>query len=185
MHPRTPDRRTKRTADALHVALNTLVLEKGYGAVSVKDITDRANVGRSTFYEHHSSKHGLLLHGLDHLRPALAGAPSNKPADPLRASLAFFAHVSDYRDIFKALASGPAGSEVIARLKRILSDAMARDLRDNRGRRAPAIPEALAVRVAVDSAFSLLTWWLMEHPEVSAKEIADWYRQLVAGVFPD
>src|SRR5439155_1157541 len=59
-----PDRRTARTQQSLHRSLNTLILEKGYEATTIQDIVTRANVGRSTFYAHHGSKEGLLLHGL-------------------------------------------------------------------------------------------------------------------------
>lgn len=184
MRPRTPDRRTKRTAHALHVALNTLVLEKGYSAVSVKEITDRANVGRSTFYEHHGSKEGLLLHGLDHLRAALASpAPAQSP-DPLRPTLLFFTHVSAYRDLFRALAAGPAGEAVVGKMKRILGAALARHLPAASHRGTPAIPRDLLIQFALDAAFSVLTWWLEQRPELTAAEIDHVYRQLVSGAIP-
>ena len=36
------------------------MMEKGYRAVSIKDIIDRANVGRSTFYAHYADKDELF-----------------------------------------------------------------------------------------------------------------------------
>jgi AcrR family transcriptional regulator len=38
-----------------------LIAEKGYDAVTVQDITERANLGRTTFYTHYRSKEDLLL----------------------------------------------------------------------------------------------------------------------------
>lgn len=55
------DRRILRTRGLLHEALTALVHEKGYDAVSVRDILERANVGRSTFYMHFGSKDELLV----------------------------------------------------------------------------------------------------------------------------
>ena len=43
------DRRSQRTRQALGDALVDLMMEKGYDAISVKDIIDHANVGCSPF----------------------------------------------------------------------------------------------------------------------------------------
>ena len=50
--PARPDRRVNRTRRALKDALCDLILEKGYEHVTVGDVLDRADVGRSTFYAH-------------------------------------------------------------------------------------------------------------------------------------
>jgi AcrR family transcriptional regulator len=42
------DRRTQKTKKYLAAALKELIVEKGYDAVTIQDIIDRANVGRST-----------------------------------------------------------------------------------------------------------------------------------------
>ncbi|MBO0803611.1 MAG: TetR/AcrR family transcriptional regulator [Nocardiopsaceae bacterium] len=55
------DRRVRRTRALLHQALIELILEKGYGRITVQDILDRADVGRSTFYSHYRDKDALLL----------------------------------------------------------------------------------------------------------------------------
>src|SRR5437762_13495897 len=44
------DRRVQRTRQLLLQALFSLIEERGFDAVTVQDIIDRANVGRSTFY---------------------------------------------------------------------------------------------------------------------------------------
>jgi AcrR family transcriptional regulator len=48
MAAKAEDRRVQRTPKLFQDALISLVLEKGYEAVTVQDIIDRANVGRST-----------------------------------------------------------------------------------------------------------------------------------------
>lgn len=55
------DRRVQRTQNLLHQALASLVLEKDYDSISVKEILDRANVDRSTFYMHFRDKDELLV----------------------------------------------------------------------------------------------------------------------------
>jgi len=46
------DRRAVRTRRSLHRALMSLILRKDYEVVTVQDIVDEADVGRSTFYAH-------------------------------------------------------------------------------------------------------------------------------------
>lgn len=64
------DRRVRRTRRALHDALLTLMTEKSFDAVTVQDIIDRADVGRSTFYSHFTDKRDLLDSGFEDLNPA-------------------------------------------------------------------------------------------------------------------
>lgn len=54
------DRRILRTRQAIHQAFVSLVKEKGFDALSVKDITSRANINRGTFYLHYKDKYDLL-----------------------------------------------------------------------------------------------------------------------------
>jgi len=53
MKEKKSDRRIGRTRRLMHEALMALIVEKGYEAVTVQDILDRADVGRSTFYAHY------------------------------------------------------------------------------------------------------------------------------------
>ncbi len=55
------DRRVQRTRELLQKALIELVNERGYDALTIQDIVDRANVGRTTFYLHYSSKDDLFM----------------------------------------------------------------------------------------------------------------------------
>lgn len=61
------DRRVQKTRKLLQNALIELVAEKGYESVTVGEILDKANVGRSTFYAHFQDKDQLLHSILDRL----------------------------------------------------------------------------------------------------------------------
>ena len=54
------DRRVQKTRKLLKDALVSLIIEKGFEAVTIQEILDRANVGRSTFYMHFENKQELL-----------------------------------------------------------------------------------------------------------------------------
>jgi len=65
MHrPAIEDRRIQKTLSLLREALVSLIAEKPYDSIVVKEILDRANVGRSTFYTHFRDMDDLLVSGL-------------------------------------------------------------------------------------------------------------------------
>ena len=121
--PKVTDRRVRRTRDALRDALLKLILERGWDAVDVRDICERADVGRSTFYTHFADKEDLLLSGFDDLRKALkalrpAVAGSGKP---LAFTRGLFDHAHANRWLFRALVGKRSGLAVQKRFRQKLA----------------------------------------------------------------
>ncbi|HTR15179.1 MAG TPA: TetR/AcrR family transcriptional regulator [Roseiarcus sp.] len=162
------DRRIRRTRQALHHAMISLVLERGYEAVTIKDIVARANVGRSTFYAHYPSKEDLLTAEIEGLRATLAA--------PQRAALALgggvfvrsvgfsralFDHAQHYRDVYRALVGERGAAIIIARMRALFTPLV----RDELGELLPPpaqadVPRSALVQFVVGSLMSILTWWL-------------------------
>lgn len=55
------DKRTEKTLDAIYKAFTDLINTKDYDDITIQDILDKSNVGRSTFYTHFKTKNDLLL----------------------------------------------------------------------------------------------------------------------------
>src|SRR5690349_22765699 len=70
MDTKRGSRQVQRTRQHLEEACIALILEKGYEAVTIQDILDRANVGRSTFYVHYRDKEDLLMSRFQALQQA-------------------------------------------------------------------------------------------------------------------
>ena len=58
--PLRPDRRIQRTRQLLKQTSLEIIREKGFRAMSIQEITERANVNRGTFYVHFADKYALL-----------------------------------------------------------------------------------------------------------------------------
>src|SRR5215212_6819637 len=98
---RVADRRVQRTRALLHDALVSLVHEKSYDDIVVKEILARANVGRSTFYAHYRDKDELLERGIREMLlgdgPSPAACPGGTTDAVLRFSLPFLRHIEQSR----------------------------------------------------------------------------------------
>jgi AcrR family transcriptional regulator len=100
-----PDRRVARSRRALKEALTDLILERGYEAVTVQDVIDRADVGRSTFYAHFLDKDDLLMAILADLEMPAPDHTAWTPDDPAFGwTLELFRHFGSGRRLFKAVA---------------------------------------------------------------------------------
>src|SRR5512140_3511261 len=64
LSPEKIDPRVKRTRILLEDAFMKLLQEKGFQAVTVQDIAEKAGVNRATFYAHFADKYSLLDHSI-------------------------------------------------------------------------------------------------------------------------
>lgn len=183
---RKEDRRVQRTREALHKALISLVLEKGYEAVTIKDVIDRANVGRSTFYAHYLSKEDLLTAEMTELRAVLTArqgaALARKGSISERGlgfSLALFEHAQDYRDIYRALVGERGAAIMIARMRALLSDLVRQELAEMMPRtRRQDVPRSALVQFVVGALMSILTWWLERKTALTPAQVDSVFRRL-------
>ncbi len=96
------DRRAVKTKKYLADALKELILEKEYDAITIQEIIDRANVGRSTFYTHYESKEQLLVGNIN-FQEKLIHAPENENS-PMGINISYlFAHTQEHVLLFKAM----------------------------------------------------------------------------------
>lgn len=177
-----PDRRVSRTRRALKDALTDLILEKGYEAVTVQDIIDRADVGRSTFYSHFIDKDDLLmaiLPDLDVPGPGVGSTPGDGPA--FGWTLELFRHFGSGKRLFKALAGSQSGA--LARREttdRLESLARAELSRLKAARRLDPFRLELVVRFLVGTFIGFMDWWLREeNDQIPAEQVDHAFRSLV------
>ena len=126
------DRRVLKTRTALRLALLSLMTEKGWDDVSVQDICDRANIGRSTFYIHFQSKEQLLEAGLSDLSLALRQGLWTSSGHSASTALPFvrglIEHVAEQRRLLRAMTGSRSGHVVRMRFREMVFQLMADDL---------------------------------------------------------
>jgi len=171
-----------KTRKALKEALTDLILEKGYEEVTVQDVIDRADVGRSTFYAHFVDKDDLLMAILADLDVPSPDASSWKADDPAFGwTLALFRHFGSGRRLFKAVASSQSGAlarrETTQRLEEL---ARAELSRLKAARRLDAFRLELMVRFLVGTFIGFMDWWMREENDhLPAEQVDHAFRSLV------
>ncbi|MCB2412318.1 TetR/AcrR family transcriptional regulator [Demequina sp. TTPB684] len=177
------DRRVARTQRSLQQALFGLIQTKRYDKVTVQDIIDRADVGRSTFYAHYDTKDDLLLSSMERLTADIDRFLEDEsglegPVLPVRG---LFHHVAEHHPVFGAL-FGTSGIDLVTRAAReMLAD---RALQTIREREAAGIhhPVSADMRAAflAGSLMTFVSWWLDAGLPMGPDAATDAFDSLVA-----
>ncbi len=178
-----PDRRIERTRKLLSEALYELIIEKGYDAITVQQIIDRANVARSSFYAHFRDKDDLLLDGFrrDLSEPIGGGLFAAEPDTPDNYPAfgnALFRSAETHKTMVRALLSMDADSLTTNHLRNLLvvqiREWMQHHLDVNRNRR----DIELAVQYLSSGLLGMLTWWVHNNFPYSAEEMSATFNAL-------
>lgn len=180
------DRRIERTQQLLHGALMALILEKGFEAVTVQEIIDRANVGRATFYSHFDSKDDLLASGIERLRSTLkerqrhalvAGVPND--ARLFAFSHELFVHADEHRNVFRAMVGKRSGAVVQQLLHKMLVDLVREEVKQLVSTRdADATPLEAIAQFIGGGLFGLLIWWGNGKMRMAVDDVDATFRRL-------
>lgn len=177
------DRRVNRTRRQLRDALMSLILERGYSAITVEDITRRADLGRTTFYLHFKDKDELLVESLEAIAEDLKVQVEQladqgfeeKRSRPHPVAVAF-RHAEKNRDLYRIILKGEGGSQAASRIRDIIHEAAV----DFFARRmaslvdgSPEVPGDVVAGYFASAMLGFITWWLEKDLPYSGDEAAD------------
>ncbi|XZF15469.1 TetR/AcrR family transcriptional regulator [Chitinophagaceae bacterium MMS25-I14] len=166
------DRRTQKTKKYLATALVELIMEKGYDAITIQDIIDRANVGRSTFYSHYESKDQLLIGNIN-FQQALVDIPGSDPENyPWGINLSYlFHHTREHLHLAKALSR----TKSIEILSNHFADICAVQIYEQLKKKLPGRNEQQMARYKAEAAAGgivrMLFKWLADDAVTPAEEM--------------
>jgi AcrR family transcriptional regulator len=189
-----PDLRVQRTQQLIQEALIELSNERGFNAVTVGEIAQRAKVNRATFYRHYQDKYGLVEEifqkAIDRMRQDL-GPPGEAalnidPLNPPQRWVRLFEHFEEHKNLYRALLGSNGSSWFTARMRDQISNLIEQreQLRDQIPtvkRQAPetGIPRKAAITLASTLLISTVTWWLENGMQYSPKQIASLFLEIV------
>lgn len=177
------DPRVRRTRRILQDALVSLILEKDYSSISIKEITDRAEVAYITFFRHYNGIDELLTEVLDeglaellrHIE-TLAGKSEN-PANEVEGRL-IFEYIRQKSDLFRILLK----SQSVTRIRKSVIQKIATMYQDSCGflrRPNSHIPADIASHHMATSLLALIEWWLEHKMSPPPVQIGKIYRAMI------
>jgi AcrR family transcriptional regulator len=173
------DRRIQRTRHALVQAFTSLLLEpRRYDQIKVSEIVERADVGRSTFYEHYKSKEEILAESIQRPFASLAqSVDADCGVGNLRVALDhFWQNRSQARGIFGGAARRPVARVLATMIQARLTARL----------KAQAPSDALRIRLAAialaEAQLGIIAVWLGGEIACSTEPVAQVLRDMARAV---
>ena len=175
------DRRVKRTQRLLAQALIALTLERGYDTVTIRDITQRADIGYTTFFRHYHDKDALLADVLqvvleellDRLQPQHTNGSKTNPTE---VGTLIFAYIHEHSEVCRVLlgSQGPASL-----VRRVVEEGAQRVVREHTPRHGAMVPVEIAANQLVAATIALIQWWLDHEMPYPPQRMGTIYAELI------
>lgn len=179
------DRRVVRTRKLLREALLSAILEDGYDAISIQDITDKANLGRATFYLHFKDKDELLLDVVDQL---LSDFLSQTPQftqdqwqmnDPKPITM-LFDFASEHYDLYRILKISSGGITAARQLHTTIGEKIKSCIQNDieEFNTIPQVPIDFIANHFAGSLLATIFWWLDNDLPYTIDQMATMFQQV-------
>lgn len=173
------DRRTQRTRELLQNALIKLISERGYDTVTIGEIVERANVGRTTFYLHYKSKDDLFMScheaivskfhlGLFH---PLSREELLSPETPPEVALAY-QHLEEDRALLYPIFQGKDSALILRQIRDRSAREIEANLRSVFAEAESTIPLDMLAHYLAGAQIAFMQWWLEKRRPHRPDELA-------------
>ena len=177
-------RRKIRTRKQLEQATKELVVEKGFDAITIQDIVDRADLGRGTFYLHFRDKEeavwSLIERGMREDDALVHQLTETAPDSiPLRQGFAnIFRHADQHRDLYTVMLGSKGSSALTNRVQDWLADDFIKEIElfSLTPNRKP-VPLNIVAQIITGALTRLIIWWLNTENDYSPEQMADLFYQ--------
>lgn len=176
------DRRIQRTRKLLIGAIMRLVSEKPFEKITIQDILEQADAGRTTFYDHFQSKEDLFLSSHEHMLGAISHSFFTQDgalrAEPSVELVSFLQVSQQSRDTYFHLTTGSEGSEILRRLKEHIAEQLLIRLRGSFQEETSKIPFPVLAQQVASSIVSISNWWMDKRTPYSVEALARMLHQM-------
>lgn len=179
------DRRVLRTRKLLRDAMMALIMEDGYDAISIQDITDKANLGRATFYLHFKDKDELLSEVMQEFITEFMGqvpqfTETQWRLEDIKAIIKLFDFAAQHYDLYRILIIGSGGITASRQLQNSIAKNIITCIQkeiDDAGAN-PVVPIDFIANHYAGSLLATIYWWLDQDLPYSIEEIATMFQKV-------
>jgi AcrR family transcriptional regulator len=167
--------RVRRTQKLLREALIELIEERGFDALTVGEITERAMVSRASFYHNYQDKYDLVEQIYAEAMQALFNAIS-EPAmvHSSQTFERFFEHIAKYERLYRALLGRKGSPWFVVKMRASLVDLVKEFGRLDMPTSLPLYPasDELVPDLVATLFVEAITWWLEQGRPYTTQEIS-------------
>ena len=186
------DRRIQRTRELLQAALIELIGERDYDTITIQDIIDHANVGRTTFYKHYNSKDELFMS----CHEAMLSEFHLSPLHPLsREELlsveiptemtSAYQHLEQRRAQLYPIFQGKDSALILRQIRDRSAREIEANLRVAFGEAQSVIPLDLLAAYLAGAQVALMQWWLEKRRPHSTENLTRTFHLLQRAAIRD
>jgi AcrR family transcriptional regulator len=181
MENKIEDRRMLRSRKQLGNALVELMQEKRFIDITVQDIIDRADVGRTTFYKYFQDKEDLLMSNLETiLENFIRHMDSTDEDQKMLSTVDFFRHVMENKELYKAMLGGQGTNILFNKGQAVMSQKIEMHLALLPMEKTElSVPLPVLTNFLAGSFLILLKWWFEHKMTYTPEQMDDMYQQLV------
>jgi AcrR family transcriptional regulator len=179
------DRRVERTREQLQRALMDLIAERGYDLITIQDIVDRANLGRTTFYLHYNSKDELFMScheaiiskfQLGLLHPLTRDELLSLQIPPQMTFA--YRHLEEGRALLYPIFQGKDSQLILRQIRDRSAREIEANLRAIFVEADSSIPFEMLANYLVGAQIAMMQWWLEKRRPYSAESLAQMFHRL-------
>ena len=179
------DRRVQRTRKMLRESLMSLILEEGYDDISILDITEKANLGRATFYLHFKDKDELLLEVMDQLIADFMGqvpqiTEVHWHLQDTKTIVKLFDFAASHYDLYRILTIGKGGITAARQLQHSIAENIQSSIQSELkalGTEA-VLPIDFIANHFTGSLLATIYWWLDNDLPYTPEEMANMFQKV-------
>lgn len=168
----------------LRDALLGLIRERDFDAISVQDITERAQLNRSTFYLHYRDKDELLTHIMRDMLSELSRRSLRLGDSPERLHqtlMDWFQHAAEHAELYHLMLGRSGLRAYSVQLRNILEQLMKGELENARlPPRLEGVPGPVLNRFMTSAYLGVLEWWLDRRSPHPPEDMARWLGTLTS-----
>ena len=186
------DRRVQRTRELLQKALIDLIGVKGYDAITIQDIVDRANIGRTTFYLHYNSKDELFISCHEAMVSKFLIAPLHPLSreellapDAPQGLKSAYQHLEDSRAMLFAIFQGKDSLLIMRQIRDWNAREIETNLRTVFSQAESTIPLDVLANYLAGAQIALMHWWLEKRQPHTLANLAQTFHRLQRAVILD
>jgi AcrR family transcriptional regulator len=174
------DRRSLRTLHMVSTTMMELLSERPYDDITVQDILDRANIGRSTFYAHYYDKEDVLESITVQMLDLFSqGMQQTDDRPELLPALELFRHAKQMQKQLQALLKGHSGEVLLKTTQDLLSKNIEQNLATGfPEKRSSSVPLEVVSQYLSGAFLNLLKWWLEAEMPYSPERMDEMFKQL-------